>query len=124
MLKLSIKFELTNGNYGRQKNWYRPAKARKQIEAILRAEGFVALNPFRDRVDLVITRHLGKGQRLWDSDSCGRGNAKELIDAIVACGWLHDDGPKWVRHCDYRQCDKDRPNGPYVTVEFKEITDT
>ena len=48
-------------------------------------------------------RLLGKGQRLWDYDSIGRGSAKELLDAVVATGWFVDDGPQWITGCRYDQ---------------------
>ena len=65
-----------------------------------------------------ITRILGKGQRLWDSSSIGRGNWKEIEDALVAIGWFHDDGPKWITETRFFQDAGQRQNGPAVRVRI------
>jgi hypothetical protein len=109
-----FKIELTNGNDGRQKNWYKPAQTRQRIARTLFDERRA---PFDHPVKIRITRILGASQRLWDADSVGRGNAKELIDSLVELGWFHDDGPKWITHCDYRQDAQSRASGPAVMIE-------
>lgn len=111
-----LDIELTNGNDGRNKRWFKPAKIRKQMEELLRAKRLVPSRPFPKPVVLKITRLLGKGQRLWDFDSCGRGNSKELIDSMVACGWFVDDSPKWIEGCFFDQRKDDREK-PAVLVE-------
>ena len=105
--------ELTNGNDGRGSKWFSSAKARKAIEATLHGH---RRTPFTGPVHLTLTRILGAGQRLWDHDSIGRGNAKELVDSLVALGWFFDDKPKWIFGVDYRQDDKRRSLGPAVEV--------
>ena len=107
--------ELTNGNDGRGGRWFKSSTRRKALERDLRFLG-QSRKPFQCLVDVQITRILGKGQRLWDADSIGRGSAKELIDALVALGWFHDDGPTHIRHCDYRQDATRREIGPAVKV--------
>jgi hypothetical protein len=109
-----FKIELTNGNDGRQKNWYKPAQTRQRIARTLFDE---RRTPFDHPVKIRITRILGANQRLWDADSVGRGNAKELIDSLVELGWFHDDGPRWITHCDYRQDAQSRASGPAVMIE-------
>jgi len=120
---LTLPIELTNGNEGRSKHWSGAAKRRRQYEAIIRL--MHARNhlrdpePVRTPVKITITRVLGRGQRLYDADSLGRGNAKEIIDALVAAGFLPDDGPKHVVSCEYRQDASQRQHGPatIVTIE-------
>jgi len=76
-----LDIELTNGNDGRQKSWYKPAKERKFFESLLVARG-LRRKPFNGPVVVVVTRILGQGQRLWDSSSGLRGNYKELEDNL------------------------------------------
>jgi hypothetical protein len=114
LLSRLLPIELTNGNDGRGSKWFKSSKIRKQIAIVLFTE---KRKPFDYPVAIRITRILGRKQQLWDSDSVGRGNAKELIDSLVELGWFHDDGPKWITHCDYRQDSSQRENGPSVLVE-------
>ena len=116
MIDLILPVELTNGNDGRGSKWFSSAKVRKRFERDLvdyRRE------PFDQPTRLTVTRILGPNQRLWDNDSIGRGNAKELIDALVALGWWHDDKPKWITSVDYRQDDSRREIGPAVRMEVE-----
>jgi hypothetical protein len=115
LLAVELPIELTNGNDGRGSRWYRSDAVRKRLERLVRDLRLVR-SPFRHEVRLEITRVLGARQRLWDADSVGRGNAKELVDSLVACGWFADDGPKWITACDYRQDNTRRADGPCVVV--------
>ena len=108
--------QISNSNDGQGHRWYRTANARKGFEQVLKMAGFVR-SPFDFPVRIVLTRILGKGQRLWDCDSVGRGNAKQLIDALTACGWWKDDGPKWIRPVDFRQDETRREVGPATLIE-------
>lgn len=110
-----LPIELTNGNDGRGSKWFSSAKVRRDIEAVLRCSYATRTQPHTPGVTLTITRIVGPKQRLWDSDSIGRGNAKELIDALVACGWFVDDGPRWIAETRYRQ-KVDRENGPATEI--------
>jgi len=116
LMTQTLPIELTNGNDGRGSKWYSSAKVRKRIETTLRGLGLVR-QPFEYQVAIRLTRVLGKGQQFWDSDSFYRGNSKELIDALVACGWFHDDGPKWIVDATGKQDASQRVNGPCVIVE-------
>ena len=109
-----------NRNQGRGGSFWRTAKDREAFEWQLRASGYTRPT-CGSRVDLTLTRVLGKGDRLWDADSVLRGNAKELIDSLVALGWFHDDGPKWIRHCDGRQDKTRRDVGPCWEIEISEV---
>lgn len=117
LLDITLPIELTNGNDGRGSRWFKSSNVRKKLEATLRTLGHVR-KPFEQPVRVTVTRVLGKGQRLWDASSVGRGNWKELEDAMVACGWFHDDGPKWVNGVAFFQDDKHRDKGPAVRVEI------
>ena len=90
-----LPIELTNGNDGRGSKWFSSAKLRKKIEAELIADGH-RRKPFNVPVVIRLTRILKVRQSLWDVSSWGRGNWKEIEDALVAIGWFHDDGPKFI----------------------------
>lgn len=110
--------ELKNRNAGRGHHWSNSHKERQNFETVLRVKGF-ARTPYLYPVRLTITRILGEGQAKWDADSVGRGNAKELIDALVALGWFTDDGPRYITIVDYRQDECRRTQGPAVEVTIE-----
>lgn len=111
--------ELTNGNDGRGHRFWSSAKCRKDLEQKLRLSGLTR-SPFNFPVKITVTRILGKGQRLWDSSSIGRGNWKELEDALVSCGWFTDDSPRFVTMTDFRQDDCRRNQGPAVELHIEQ----
>lgn len=117
-----VNIKPSNRNAGRGFSYHGTAKERDQIEAYLRAYGLTR-KPFNHRVDVVLVRIIGPGKRRWDADSVLRGNAKELMDSLVACGWFHDDGPAWIRHVDGRQDDKRRAEGPAWEIIVNEVTE-
>lgn len=114
---ITLPVTLTNANTGRGRAWYASASERKRMEAMLRKLGLVR-EPFAVPVRVTVTRILGKGQRLWDSSSVLRGNYKELEDAMVACGWFHDDSAKWITETDGRQDASRREDGPSVCLRI------
>jgi hypothetical protein len=120
IFSVHLPFELTNGNDGRGSKWFSSAKLRKGFERDLRRLGLVS-KPFDHAVSVRVTRILGTGQRLWDSSSIGRGNWKEIEDALVACGWFHDDGPKYIRGTQFYQSAAMRHEGPSIKVEIEEL---
>ena len=117
-LTIYLPMALTNGYDGRGNKWFSSAKVRVIVEVLLRGMGFVSRQPFTVPVNIHITRVLGPRQKLWDADSLLRGNSKELIDAIVAVGFLVDDGPKYVRQVTADQDASDRENGPAIELTF------
>lgn len=119
LLKEILPFDLTNGNEGRSKSWYKPAAVRKKFERNLILYGF-RRKPFEKKVIVKVTRILGKGQRLWDSSSVLRGSYKELEDALVAVGWFHDDSPKFIENTFSYQDDSRRSEGPAIEIEVLE----
>ena len=119
-IDITLPIELTNGNDGRQKNWYMPAAQRKRFENIISKLGHIR-KPLAKPCRVTVTRILGKNQKLWDYSSILRGNYKELEDAAVACGWWHDDGPKWIVSCHGEQDATQRENGPAVRIVAVEV---
>jgi len=104
LLKLAtLPVVLTNGNEGRNKRWFSAAKNRTQIEYILRLHGHAMDEPFNEPIVLRLTRVLARGQRMWDSDSIGRGNAKELVDSLVGCGWFRNDCNTYITETRFMQ---------------------
>ena len=115
--KLSLPIELTNNNAGRTQHFGRSASQRKKYERIIRNK-LGQQKPFGVPVQIVVIRVLGKNQRLWDYSSILRGNWKEIEDALVACGFLHDDGPEFVKLVIGVQETLERERGPCVDVLF------
>ena len=110
-----LPFELTNGNDGRGHRFFKSATLRKKFEADLRKLRLTR-SPFLFPVRVHVVRVLGKGQRLWDTSSIGRGNWKEIEDALVACGWFHDDSPKFITSTTFDQDPCRKSSGPFVEV--------
>ena len=119
LYETTLPIELTNGNDGRGSKWFSSANARKKIEKTLRQLGMVR-EPFNQPVKVTVTRIIGKGQRMWDTSSVGRGNWKEIEDAMVVCGWFHDDCPQWITATTFRQDDSQRHNGPAIKVTIEQ----
>ena len=115
--KITLPIELTNNNAGRTQHFGRSASQRKKYERLIRKE-FGQQKPFDVSVQLVVIRVLGKNQRLWDYSSVLRGNWKEIEDALVACGFLHDDGPEYVKLVIGVQETMGRERGPCVDILF------
>jgi hypothetical protein len=69
-------------------------------------------------VQVLVIRILGPNQRLWDYSSVLRGNWKEIEDALVACGFLYDDGPKYVNLVVPLQDATEKSRGPCIDVLF------
>ncbi len=113
----TLPIELTNGNDGRGNRWFSSAKIRKDVEKQLR-ELRHERDPFEFPVVVHVTRLLGPKQRLWDTSSIGRGNWKEIEDALVVLGWFYDDSPKWITETRFFQNGENRTRGPAILVEI------
>ena len=72
----------------------------------------------QQKVGIVFNRVLGKRQRMYDSDSILRGNAKELLDAVVDTGLLFDDNVKHVGWSLGMQDDTRKDQGPFTELLF------
>lgn len=111
-----IPIPLENGNEGRGGHWRKSAKRRDEYELELRVRGYTR-KPFPFPVCVHVTRVMGPGEARWDYSSIGRGNWKEIEDALVALGWFHDDSAKYIRDVRFFQHDSDRHLGPKIWVE-------
>ncbi len=133
--RIVIDKELRNGNNGQTKHWTGSHKERQQwTRAIASAyaisingtefplDAFLTCSSPDEKQGLVITRWLSKGQRLWDADSVLRGNAKQLIDALIEAGVARDDSPKYIEWVHGLQCERNRKelDSGYVTVDVYE----
>ena len=114
LVTVDLPIELTNGNDGRGSKWFSSAKLRKQYAVVLRS---VPQHKFDCPTTNIVTRVLGKNQRLWDSSSIGRGNWKEIEDSLVELGWWVDDSPKYIVQTDFRQDATMRDKGPFTRLE-------
>ncbi len=119
--RAELPIEMTNGNDGRGSKWFSSAKVRDVIERQLRILGHIR-KPFNCPVAVRVTRVLGKRQQLWDFSSCGRGNWKEIEDALVVLGWFHDDGPKYIVDVQWRQRVPKARSSPQIVVEVFKAT--
>lgn len=105
-----------------------------QANALLRASGWqskrrlkqLGIKTFGDlpasvrvhqRATVHIVRVLGPRQRLLDSDNLAIVH-KPLIDALVVCGWLHDDKPQWAT-ITYAQDEMRRQDGPKSEIQIE-----
>jgi hypothetical protein len=116
---IELPIELTNNNTGRTQHFGRSASQRKKYERIIRVK-FGQQVPFSSKVEIVVQRVLAARQRLWDFSSVLRGNWKEIEDALVACGFLSDDGPEYVGLCIGDQDAETRltSEGGFVRIYF------
>ena len=119
---IELPIELTNNNTGRTQHFGRSASQRKKYERVIRAK-FGQQVPFTSKVEIVVQRVLAARQRLWDASSILRGNWKEIEDALVACGFMHDDGPEYVGLCVGDQDAETRltSDGGFVRVYFLDV---
>ena len=136
LFKIVVKHNLSNNNAGQGRSWHKSAKDRKDFDrkiadsmVVTYEDSKVYAAPFADTLSgtqltdllvLVVTRVLGKNQRLWDSDSVLRGSSKQLIDAIVATGLVADDSPKHIALCIGQQDNSRREDGPLIEIDFYE----
>lgn len=115
---LDLRVPLTNANDGRGHSHYRTGRQLDRFKRELMLARCMRDCPVSpDPVVLVITRVMGPRQGFWDADSVLRGNAKELIDALVWANWFVDDGRKYIRDVYGKQDPDNRQRGPSIRVE-------
>lgn len=107
LIEVELPIKLSNSNDGRGHSFWRTKKKRDDFEATLRALGYVR-QPLEFPVFLRVTRLYSGRERAWDYSSILRGDWKELEDSLVACGWFHDDSPRWIHGvvCDQQKRDQ------------------
>ncbi len=135
LFELTVYLPLSNQNAGRSRHWSSAARVKSKWVAALSdsevltdtdikfgingfKEDVLMGRPLSQKVGIVTTRVLGKGMRLWDFDSIGRGDCKEAVDSIVKYGILHDDSPKHVAWWLGQQDDSRRSEGPFTVFTF------
>ena len=102
LLTVTLPIELTNGNQGRGGHWAATKRRRDDYESLIILMGH-RRKPFDCPVRIQVTRLRGRRQRAWDSDSWQRGNLKEIIDSLVACGWFHGDDRRWIAETTFNE---------------------
>jgi hypothetical protein len=117
LLRDTLELKLTNGNDGRGHSFWKSAKFRTSCEQYLR-KYHQQRKPFKVPVVVHVTRLFSGRERLWDSSSIGRGNWKEIEDALVAVGWFHDDCHEWIKRTVF---DQRKHNESCVLVEVFEF---
>jgi hypothetical protein len=130
--EIEIPMKLKNNNQGQGRHWSGSHKeravasqARVWQPSTSESRSWVSLPEWLSGLDrksgqkigIVVWRILGKGERLWDSDSVLRGNYKQIQDALTEAGLVEDDSPKYIEWVLGRQDDSIRDNGPKVIVE-------
>ncbi len=119
-ITLWLPLPLSNNNTGQSRHWsaaYKDKATFANTLTNLKLKGTPP--PYKQRV--TVTRILGKGERLWDADSVLRGNAKQLIDAMVDAGFFVDDSPKHITEVFGKQDDQKRFLGPAIKVEVERV---
>lgn len=117
-ITILLPMALSNNNAGQTRHWTAAAEQKQEFEyALHRLRLRGTPSPLRQRV--TITRILGRGERLWDADSVLRGNAKQLLDALVDAGYFVDDGPRYISEVTGKQDDSRRKDGPAIKVEIE-----
>ena len=117
-ITLWLPVPLSNNNTGQSRHWSAANKQKHIFANMLRQLRLKATPPpYKQRV--TVTRILGKGERLWDADSVLRGNAKQLLDAMVDAGYFIDDSPKHVAEVFGKQDASQRKDGPAIRVEIE-----
>lgn len=119
-MKFLLPVPMSNNNEGQTRHWSKSANWKKLYASTLSKMRLKATPPDHPQ-NIVITRILGKGERLWDADSVLRGSAKQLIDSLVGAGFLVDDGPKYLKEAIGRQDDTRRKEGPAVEIEISPV---
>jgi hypothetical protein len=89
----------------------------RQKQRAMRWFGVLPAACRRDAVaEVTILRVLGPRQRPMDDDNL-RTATKGLRDALKACGYIVDDGPRWARFT-YAEDGRRRGVGPRVEVRI------
>ena len=135
LFSITVPKELKNSNNGQSRHWSSSHKDKKEFMVALDnshvvtdtgvklgMESFIhdilGGEPLSQKVGLIVERVLGKRQRLWDSDSVLRGNAKQAIDSVVDFGILTDDSTKFVSWSLGIQDDTCKADGPFTRIHF------
>lgn len=119
-MKFLLPVPLSNNNDGQTRHWGKSVAYKTMYARTLAQLRFKAVPPTYQQ-KIVITRILGKKERLWDADSVLRGSAKQLIDSLVGAGFLIDDSPKYLTEAIGRQDATRREDGPAIEIEIEAV---
>ncbi len=114
---MTLPLEWPSRNVVDRMHWSRRGALRKAAEGVLTTHGLCWPDVPGGESELVLTRILGRGQRLYDDDNLV-GGAKQLIDAMVRCGWFADDSPAHLSVV-CRQDASRRAAGPAVRAQVR-----
>ncbi len=139
ILTIRLIADLKNNNNGQTKHWSTAHREKKIMTNALMSGSIVfpgdgnmkfsefmthiMAEPFSRRVDIIVTRIIGRGQRMLDPDSICRGNCKQCIDACVDAGVLKDDSHQHVGRVLGLQRSDLREIGPAIDLTFLESPD-
>lgn len=118
LLTVSVDIDLLSENQTLREHWSKRKKRRKVYGWLLRA-AFGRSTPFDHPVKITATRVLGKGQRPFDGDNFMGGSWKQVQDAMVDVGWLHDDTVKWLPKVVPVQDASKREQGPMLIIDIE-----
>lgn len=117
-IDLTLPLDLPSRNQIDVMHWSARHRLRQEFEDALSLAGVCfEANTRQGRWLLTITRLLGRRQRVFDDDNAV-GGAKQLIDALVRCGWFVDDGPDFLV-VRVAQDAGDRAAGPAVRLQVE-----
>lgn len=112
IIEIDLPVRLTNQNTGKAHRWLK-SRIREQFSEELRLE--YSRKPFAHPVCLLITRRLGQGERIWDTDAVAIAS-KQLLDTLVELDWFRDDSFEWIKAICYTQDKDQRHAGSGVIV--------
>ena len=135
LFTITLQRPLSNNNNGQSRHWSAAHQSKREWMISLRdatvetetghtmdlghfTQMVLMGESLAEKVGVVISRVLGKGQRFIDPDSVTRGDCKQLIDSIVDTGILADDSKKHVDWVIGTQDDTRRAEGPLTLVQF------
>lgn len=117
-IEVILPIRLTNSNEGRTKH-YGPTKRFRDDCGVMCKVWFRDRKPFDFPVKVLVVRLLAKGEHKMDQSSLSRGNWKEIEDSLVAAGWFHDDGPKWITDVHFDQDATQRLDYSRISVRIR-----
>lgn len=118
ILTVAVDIDLLSENKTLREHWSK-RKKRKRDYGWLLSQQFNKTKPFDHPVKITVTRILGKGQRPFDADNFIGGSWKQVQDAMVDIGWLHDDTTKYVKSVVPVQDASNRQLGPSLIIDIE-----
>lgn len=123
IIEYNIPIELDNSNNGQGHSWHKSANRSKKYKDLLSLLSWErrGLWPLKGVYNHVV-RVIPKRGRKWDSSSQGRGNWKQIEDALVKIGMFEDDDCNNIINTFFFQEDEERPKKAYIKlIIYKKI---